>query len=234
MATIAASLVLAANPMSFFSSFLVMAAASMVDSYIISALTPGSEVSQGQVNDLSVQTCTVGTGMAKGYGKVRLTGNIIWGTKFTEHIKKTTSSSGGKGGGGAKTTTTTYTYSASFAIALANGPIVGIGDVWADGNDISLKDLDYRLYTGTDTQMPDDFMEAIEGAGNVPAYRGMAYIVFRNVILTDFGNRIPTFSADLELGEPVFSLEKYLSDIERNAQNIEQSQSSAIKQLTGI
>lgn len=41
-------------------------------------------------------------------------------------------------------------------------------------------------------------------------------------------------AADLELGEPVFSLEKYLSDIERNAQNIEQSQSSAIKQLTGI
>lgn len=107
MATIAASLVLAANPMSFFSSFLIMAAASMVDSYIISALTPGSEMSQGQVNDLSVQTCTVGTGMARGYGKVRLTGNIIWGTKFTEHIKKTTTSSGGKGGGGAKTTTTT-------------------------------------------------------------------------------------------------------------------------------
>jgi len=215
MATIAASLVLAANPMSFFSSFLVMAAASMVDSYIISALTPGSEVSQGQVNDLSVQTCTVGTGMAKGYGKVRLTGNIIWGTKFTEHIKKTTSSSGGKGGGGAKTTTTTYTYSASFAIALANGPIVGIGDVWADGNDISLKDLDYRLYTGTDTQMPDDFMEAIEGAGNVPAYRGMAYIVFRNVILTDFGNRIPTFSFVVEF--PKNDLKEIVEDISEEA-----------------
>lgn len=41
-------------------------------------------------------------------------------------------------------------------------------------------------------------------------------------------------AADMELGEPAFVLEKYLSDIERNAMNIEQSQSSAIKQLTGL
>lgn len=41
-------------------------------------------------------------------------------------------------------------------------------------------------------------------------------------------------AADLELGEPIFSLDKYLSNIERNAQNIEQAQSSAIKQLTAL
>lgn len=41
-------------------------------------------------------------------------------------------------------------------------------------------------------------------------------------------------ATDMELGEPIFSLEKYLSDIERNAMNIEQSQSSAIKQLTAL
>lgn len=37
--------------------------------------------------------------------------------------------------------------------------------------------------------------------------------------------------ADMMLGEPVFELDKYLADIERNAKNIEQSQASAIKQL---
>lgn len=41
-------------------------------------------------------------------------------------------------------------------------------------------------------------------------------------------------AADMEVGEPVFVLEKYLSNIERNAMNIEQSQSSAIKQLTKL
>ena len=41
-------------------------------------------------------------------------------------------------------------------------------------------------------------------------------------------------AADVELGEPIFALEKYLSDIERSAKNIEQSQASAIKQLTAL
>jgi hypothetical protein len=215
MATVAASLFLVANPMSLFSSFLLMAAASVVDSYLVASLTPGTEVSEGKVSDLTIQTCTVGSAINKGYGKVRITGNIIWGTKFTEHIKKTTSFSGGKGGGGAKTTTTTYTYSASFAIALANGPIVGVSDVWADGNSISLSDLDYRVYTGTETQLPDEFMEAIEGAGKVPAYRGLAYIVFRNMVLTDYGNRIPTFSFVVEF--PKNDLKEIVEEISEEA-----------------
>ena len=41
-------------------------------------------------------------------------------------------------------------------------------------------------------------------------------------------------AVDLELGEPIFSLEEYLANVERNAKNIEQSQSSAIKQLTTL
>ncbi len=41
-------------------------------------------------------------------------------------------------------------------------------------------------------------------------------------------------SADMTLGEPVFALDTYLANIERNANNIEQSQSSAIKQLAAL
>ena len=215
MATLGASLFLAANHMSLFASFLIMTAATVVDNYLISSLSSGTKVTQGKIDDLSVQTCTVGSAISKGYGKVRLTGNIIWGTKYTEHIKQTTSSAGGKGGGGAKTTTTTYSYSASFAIALAEGPIVGVSAVWADGNAISLDDLDYRLYYGAENQMPDEFMEAIEGAGNVPAYRGLAYIVFKNVLLTDYGNRIPTFSFVVEF--PKSNLKDIVEDISADA-----------------
>ena len=194
MATLGATLFLASNPMSYFSSFLIMAGASIVDQYIVSALTPATKVSQGKVNDLSVQTASVGTAIVKGYGKTRMTGNIIWGTKFVEHVNTATSSAGGKGGGGAKTETTTYTYSASFAIMLCEGPVTEISEVWADGNDFDMANVDYRLYTGTEYQEPDDFMEAVEGVGCVPAYRGLAYVVFRNMVLTDYGNRIPTFS----------------------------------------
>lgn len=38
-------------------------------------------------------------------------------------------------------------------------------------------------------------------------------------------------TADMTLGEPVFALDTYLANVERNAKNIEQSQASAIKQL---
>lgn len=39
--------------------------------------------------------------------------------------------------------------------------------------------------------------------------------------------------ADLELGEPVFSVDKYLLELERKAADLEQSQQTALKQLKG-
>ncbi|RUQ78544.1 hypothetical protein ELZ22_17090, partial [Brucella abortus] len=50
----------------------------------------------------------------------------------------------------------------------------------------------------------DPTMEGIEGAGNVPAYRGIAYIVFKDMPLEDFGNRMPQITAEIikPLAEP--------------------------------
>lgn len=52
------------------------------------------------------------------------------------------------------------------------------------------------LYLGTDTQMPDPTMEAVIGEGNVPGYRGLAYMV-----LTDFdlgvSGAVPQFSFEV-------------------------------------
>ncbi len=52
-------------------------------------------------------------------------------------------------------------------------------------------------YTGSDDQLPDSLIEAKEGAGNAPAYRGLAYIVFERLALADFGNRIPQLSFEV-------------------------------------
>lgn len=166
---------------------------SLVDSVIISAITPGTTTESGKLSDLDYQTATLGAGIVKGYGTTKITGNIMWGTKFTEHISEETTG-GGKGGGGASVTTKTYTYSASFAILICEGEINSISKVYADGTEFDLSSVDYRLYKGTESQIPDDFMESIEGEGRVPAYRGIAYIVFRNMNLSDYGNRIPSFS----------------------------------------
>ena len=40
-------------------------------------------------------------------------------------------------------------------------------------------------------------MEAVEGAGRVPAYRGLAYVVFEDLDLGPFGNRVPQFSFEV-------------------------------------
>lgn len=48
-----------------------------------------------------------------------------------------------------------------------------------------------RIYLGTQTQQPDPAIQEDVGVDNTPAYRGLCYIVFDDMLLTDFGNRIP-------------------------------------------
>lgn len=66
----------------------------------------------------------------------------------------------------------------------------------------------YRFYPGTDTQMPDAYMQKIAtesavkedfGDGSVfcPAYRDLCYLMFEDFALEDFGNRIPTITAEI-------------------------------------
>ncbi len=45
--------------------------------------------------------------------------------------------------------------------------------------------------------MPDPLMEAVEGEGTVPAYRGTAYIVFEDLDLSPYGNRVPQFAFEV-------------------------------------
>lgn len=48
------------------------------------------------------------------------------------------------------------------------------------------------IYLGTEDQLPDPVIESFQGVGNVPAYRGYAYVVFDDVLLRpEDGNRLP-------------------------------------------
>ena len=79
-------------------------------------------------------------------------------------------------------------------MALCEGPILGIGRIWADGQEIAPSDLNIRLYTGSEEQLPDPLIDAVEGAGNAPAYRGIAYVVIEDLELAAYGNRVPQLS----------------------------------------
>jgi hypothetical protein len=157
--------------------------------------------------DLDVMASTEGAPIPRVYGRARLSGQVIWATQL-EEVVSTDTTSGGKGGlfSGPSTTTTTYTYFANFAVGLCEGPIGRVGRIWADGSPLDVTGLAIRVHRGTEDQEADDLIIAKEGAGNAPAYRGLAYVVFERLPLADFGNRIPQLS--FEIIRPVGLLEQ--------------------------
>jgi len=82
-------------------------------------------------------------------------------------------------------------------VALCEGEITGIGRVWADGKPMDMAGVTWRWYPGNEAQSPDPFIAAKMGAANTPAYRGTAYVVFEELNLSGFGNRLPQISFEV-------------------------------------
>jgi hypothetical protein len=162
--------------------------------------------------DLDVMASTEGAPIARIYGRVRLSGQVIWATKLQEVVsaRTETSGGGGKGGGAAgggaavTTTTTTYSYFANLAVGLCEGPIGSVLRAWADGKPLDLSGVTMRQYRGDEQQAADPLIVAKDGL--TPAYRGLAYVVFERLPLENFGNRIPQLS--FEVVRPVGQLEQ--------------------------
>lgn len=55
----------------------------------------------------------------------------------------------------------------------------------------------WRFYPGSEDQGQDPFMVAKQGKDNVPAFRGVCYLMFEDFPLMDFGNRIPNVTAEV-------------------------------------
>lgn len=159
-----------------------------------------------RLSDLQVTSSAEGSSINRLYGRARMGGNVIWASQFTERKKTEKSGGGGKGGGGGGgTKITTYSYSISFAVAFCEGNSrVTLGRVWADGKLMDTDKIDLQFYPGSDTQPVDPTIESIEGTNNAPAYLGMTYVVFTNLQLEEYGNRIPQITAEIikPLGEP--------------------------------
>ncbi|MGJ8594915.1 baseplate multidomain protein megatron [Sulfitobacter sp.] len=153
----------------------------------------GQAVESGKVDRFRLTSAGEGDPITQLYGRLRIGGQVIWASDFEE---VTTTNGGGKGGG-SKPETTEYSYSVNVAIALCEGEITRVGRIWADGEEVSHDDLSISVYTGSADQQPDPLMEAIEGPGMVPAYRGTAYVVMEALALQQFGNRVPQFSFEV-------------------------------------
>ncbi len=166
----------------------------------------GEDFQGPRLSDLTVQTSTEGATLPILFGTMRFAGNIIWSTGLTENA--TEEEQGGMSGGGSSYTT--YSYTTDAAVAICEGVITGIRRIWADSKliyDVSeTASVDtlvssssiaksIRIYTGTEDQLEDPLIQAVEGSA--PAYRGTAYIVVEDLNLADFGNRLPNFTFEV-------------------------------------
>jgi len=179
---------------------------SVVGSIIGEALFPSGADRFGPRSDnLKVISSTFGKDINKIYGTARTSTNIIWSTDLIE----TATEQSGKGSG---PSFTTYSYAGNFAVGVCEGEILGISKIWADSILIYNKSHDatpaeiiesklsfdsISIYTGTEDQLPDALIESYEGVGNVPAFRGLSYIVFEGLDLEKFGRRLPIITVEV-------------------------------------
>jgi hypothetical protein len=149
-----------------------------------------------RLNELAVQSSAYGSAIPKLFGTNRVAGTVIWATDLKETRRKV---SNGKG----QPKSTVYSYSTSFAVALSARHIVRVGRIWADGNLLRgasgdfKSETGFRLHDGSEGQPVDPLIASAEGIGMTPAYRGLAYAVFEDFQLGDYGNRIPALSFEV-------------------------------------
>lgn len=150
-----------------------------------------------RLGELAVQTSSYGAAIPKIFGTMRVAGTVIWATDLRE---ERSTGGGGKG----RPQVTSYAYSASFAVALSGRKVSAVRRIWADGKLLRGAAGDfksatgYRFHDGDEEQLPDPLIAAAEGAGRTPAFRGLAYVVFEDFELADYGNRIPSLSFEVE------------------------------------
>lgn len=142
---------------------------------------------------------------------------------------KTYVGSGGKGGKKKQYQDVEHVYR-YYAIRVCEGPITGFrriwrnnklvydaraGSEWGQNNNAAFLKI-AKLYTGGWDQMPDPSIESFRGVGNVPAFRGTAYIVVNKEDLTELGGAIPqyTFEVVRKYGEVITSRPYELYDHE--------------------
>jgi hypothetical protein len=169
-----------------------------------------------QLGDLAVQTSHYGSDIPKLFGRIRVAGTVIWSTDLQE---RRSTSGGGKG----QPKSVAYSYSASFAVALSGRPILGVRRIWADGKLLRGSAGDFksatafRLYLGGEDQGVDPLIASVEGAGAAPAYRGLAYALFEDFELADYGNRIPSLTFEVEADEGEVAVAAIARDLSEGA-----------------
>jgi len=80
-------------------------------------------------------------------------------------------------------------------VALCEGPITGIGRIWADGKPMDLSGVTWRWYPGDEAQTADPFIAAKMGGQHAGLSRHRLFFC-RGRMLSGQGARLPSGRAD--------------------------------------
>ncbi len=165
------------------------AAARLAGAYAIGAAEraiAGADA-RSELDAVRISTASEGRSLPIVYGRMRVAGRVIWASRFSQSEER-----GSKGPFSPQQSE----HAVSFALALCEGPILGVGEIWADGAPLDLSRLNWRMHAGAAGQAPDPLIDLLEG-GSAPAYRDTAYIVFEDFPVTPYGDRIPNLSVEV-------------------------------------
>ena len=174
------------------------------------ALTRPMETPTQKLGDIAQQTAKEGEPRQIVFGIVRPIGGNIVAVQEPPRIERRKQKSGGKGGGGGSKSTVEVPRR-TYAVGICEGPVTGIRRAWrnnklvydARGTEWGAKNngtflARFQFYLGDYDQMPSPNLEAIFGAGQVPAMRGTCYMVAKDEDLQDTGGALPQWIFEVE------------------------------------
>lgn len=173
-----------------------------------------------RIEDFLTTSAQLGSPVPIIWGTIAVPGTVIFLSCVDEVT--TTEEVGGKGA--PEQEITTYTYFQTIALGLCEGPITGLLRVWENGelkydmrpqqddetedeyaDRIEMSTLygaGFTIYLGDETQEADPTLESIMGVNEVPAFRGLAYVVYaRRQLLDEQARRHPQFRFEVFKGQ---------------------------------
>ncbi len=141
----------------------------------------GSQTTTPDYTGLQIQTAVNTLPVPIVWGESKIAPNVVWYNNF--QISDGGGKGGGKGGlfGGGNSTTT---YSAAVLLALCEGPITGINQIWKNQSVYTLSELGLSLFVGTTPQAEWSYLST-SYPSQALAYQGTAYVCAPNYSLGD-------------------------------------------------
>ncbi len=138
-----------------------------------------SQTTTPDYTGLQIQTAVNTLPIPIVWGTSKIAPNVIWYNDFQTHG----GSSGGKGGL-FSSGTSEYTYTASVMLALCEGPIAGINQIWKGQSLYTLSGLGFSLFNGATPQSVWSYLQSAYPSQAL-AYQGTAYVAAENYSLGD-------------------------------------------------